>query len=139
MVRDKLKLGASKVAEPELESMWAALDVDKSGFMMAEEFGDFMRLGEAEKGPGWKERLAEQQAEKGRLARLEKETVGGRRVIDAEPASQEAMVELSKLFNAQLVDPTVFPGGADVGWFKLFLLVDADGSGMITWSEFSGA
>ena len=116
-----------------------AREQDKSGFLAAEEFGDFMRLGEAEKGPGWKERLAEQQAEKGRLARLEKESVGGRRVIDAEPASAEAMTELSKQFNAQLSDPLVFPGGADVGWFKLFLLVDEDGSGMITWDEFESA
>jgi len=139
MVREKLKLSTSKIPDAELESMWAALDTDKGGFVMAEEFGDFMRLGEAEKGPGWKERLAEQQAEKGRLARMEKESVGGRRVIDAEPASAEAMTELSKQFNAQLADPVLFPEGAEGAWFKLFTRLDRDGSGNVIFTEFEGA
>ena len=57
------------------------------GLAVADEFGHFMAKGAPEEGLTWKEKLQLEQDEKGRLAREEKLTANGRRIIDVEPAS----------------------------------------------------
>jgi len=135
MLRDELRLGKAKLSDEKLESAWAALDKDKSGFIVADEFADFMKMGAGEAGPNWKERLQAAQDEKGRLAREAREAYGGKKVITAEPASNEEVLVLSQMMNAELKkinpdDPTL--------WFKMFTHMDDDGSGKITYYEFSG-
>ena len=130
MVREELRLGKSQLAEWRMESAWSGLDKDKSGFITMQEFGDFMKRGKPEKGPTWKERLQAEQDEKGRQARLEKQTTSGRFVSTAEPADAEELQRLSTLLRAQLEDPS--------SWSAVFRQADSDGSGNITFAEFSG-
>ena len=69
-----------------------------------------MKLGAPEKGPGWKEKLAEKRAAEGAAARAEGAAYGGREVFgDVPAASSEELVALSKLMNARLQDPVLFP------------------------------
>ena len=69
----------------------------------------------------------------------DKKTVGGRTILKAEPMSPDEMLELSKMLNELLADETKFPKGSAGEWFKMFSHVDDDGSGKITFEEFSGA
>ena len=119
MVREELKLGKAKLPDEQLEEAWAALDSDKSGFVVAEEFGAFMKRGAGPKGPTWKERRQAAQDAKGAEARADKLTGGGRRIIDAPPASAEDMLELSQMLNKQLCDEKLFPKGSGTDWFKM--------------------
>jgi Ca2+-binding EF-hand superfamily protein len=59
-IREVLK--DDQVPENRLEALWRALDEDSSGFMIAGEFGRFMKL-------GWEEMLEEQQRVKSMLTR----------------------------------------------------------------------
>ena len=81
MIREELKLSKAKLPEAQVESAWAALDKDKSGFITVTEFGEFMGRGLPEGGvpqkQTWKERHAEAQAEKGKQARAEAQAYGG--------------------------------------------------------------
>uniref|UniRef100_A0A7S0P749 EF-hand domain-containing protein n=1 Tax=Calcidiscus leptoporus TaxID=127549 RepID=A0A7S0P749_9EUKA len=113
-----------------MESLWSALDKDKSGFVTMQEFGAFMKRGQPEKGPTWKERLQNEQDEKGRQARLEKQTTSGRFISTVEPASAEELQQLSVLLREQLEDPKM--------WSAVFRKAASDGSGNITFDEFSG-
>ena len=97
-----------------------------------------MKSGAPDKGPGWKEKLAEKRAAEGAKARAEGKAYGENEVHgDVEPASAEALVELSKLMNAKLQDPAIFPDPQARDWFKLFVHMDDDRSGKITYREFS--
>ena len=76
-----------------------------------------MKLGAPEKGPGWKEKLAEKRAAEGAAARAEGAAYGGREVFgDVPAASDEELVALSKLMNERLQDPAVFPDPAARDW-----------------------
>ena len=69
-----------------------------------------MKLGAPEKGPGWKEKLAEKRAAEGAAARAEGAAYGGREVFgDVPAASNDELLALSKLFNERLQDPELFP------------------------------
>ena len=63
MVRSELRITLDEMSSSLLKSVWAALDVDSSGFITAGEFGVFMRKGEAhlrasQPQSTWKQRLA---------------------------------------------------------------------------------
>ena len=45
MIREELKLSKARLPEGQVESAWAALDKDKSGFITVNEFGAFMQQG----------------------------------------------------------------------------------------------
>ena len=124
MVREELQLRKAELADWRMESLWSALDKDKSGFVTMQEFGAFMKRGQPEKGPTWKERLQNEQDEKGRQARLEKQTTSGRFISTVEPASAEELQQLSVLLREQLEDPKM--------WSAVFRKADSDGSGNIT-------
>ena len=82
----------------------------------AGEFGPFMKLGAPEKGPGWKEQLAEKKAAAAAAARKEKASYGGKEVFDVPPASQEELLELSTQMNTMLNDPVIFTDPAARDW-----------------------
>jgi Ca2+-binding EF-hand superfamily protein len=54
IVRDELQLTPKDVPEHELQAVYLALDKDKSGFITAGEFGQFMRLGAPDRVQGYK-------------------------------------------------------------------------------------
>ena len=63
MVRTELRLKPREVPDAKLKSLWAALDEDASGFIVAGEFGRFIKKGEAavralRPQMAWKERVA---------------------------------------------------------------------------------
>lgn len=47
MVRSELEISSSEMPDSMLKRVWVALDKDGSGYMVAGEFGAFMRKGEA--------------------------------------------------------------------------------------------
>ena len=117
LCREELKLKAGDVPDEELQGAWNALDDDDSGFITAGEFGPFMKSGAPPKGPGWKEKRAARKAADGKAARDATAAYGDREVYaDVEPATPEALVELSKKFNAKLQDAAIFPDPAARDW-----------------------
>ena len=68
MIREELKLSKSRLPEARVESAWAALDKDKSGFINVTEYGEFMQRAMPEGGwpkkKTWKERHAERRGER---------------------------------------------------------------------------
>ena len=76
-----------------------------------------MKLGAPEKGPGWKEKLAEKRAAEGAAARAAAAAYGGREVFGDVPAASDAeLAELSKLMNARLQDTALFPDPETREW-----------------------
>ena len=136
MVREVLRMGRAQLPEPALMQLWVALDDDRSGFITAAEFGRFMRKGEAPKGPGWKALRTERNLQLKKAVVGELDALVGRAVthklLAVERASDEEMLEVSKTLNAALA---LFPDPAARLWFKLFKLMDDDGSGRITYDE----
>ena len=130
LARHELRLAKTRISDEELELAWRGLDSDNSGFIGVSEFSKFMRQGAPAPGPTWKEKEAERQAEKGRLVREEKLRASGRRIINADPASAEQLQELSALLNGMLDSPSA--------WFQMFMHIDDDASGKITYEEFAG-
>ena len=84
--------------------------------LAAGEFGPFMKLGEPEKGPGWKEQLAEKKAAAAAAARKADASYGGREVFDVDAATADELHYLSSRMNAVLQDPAVFPDPATRDW-----------------------
>ena len=64
--------------ELQLQALWLALDLDRSGFLDVAEFGAFMRKGAPERGLGWKERRQSEADAKGAAARAEKDVHTGK-------------------------------------------------------------
>ena len=117
MCREELKMKVSDVPDVELQGAWNALDDDDSGFITAGEFGPFMKRGAPPKGPGWKEKRQKEKDKQREALKAEKEGYDGREVYaDVEPASDEALLELSKKFNARLQDPKLFPNENTRDW-----------------------
>jgi hypothetical protein len=125
-----------------------ALDADDSGSINGGEFGHFMRLAERladmerARGPApktWKERLIENQQERGRLTRRESDKQVGRdmtaSLAEVLPADKDSVRRLSELLNSKL---TLFPDPNTRTWYKLFQYIDHNGSGRISWYEFKG-
>ena len=75
-----------------------------------------MKLGAPEKGPGWKEQLAEKKAAAAAAAREAGASYGGMEVFDVPPASQEELLELSTQMNTMLNDPVIFTDPAARDW-----------------------
>ena len=120
LCREELEMSKKKVPDLQLQGAWNALDDDDTGFITAGEFGPFMKLGAPDKGPGWKEKLAEKRAAEGAAARAEAAAYGGKEVFgDVPAASAEELVALSKLMNGRLQDPEIFPDPAARDWCVL--------------------
>ena len=78
MVRQELRLPPHVLPEAALRAVWRALDVDGTGFIEVREFGQFMRKGEAERGPSWHEKRLIEKAAEGAATRRESEILVGR-------------------------------------------------------------
>lgn len=140
MIREVLKLGRAQLAEPQLMAVWVALDDDRSGYITAAEFGRFMRKGEPPKGPGWKALRTERNRQVKQAVVHELDALVGRTVthklLTVQAATDEEMLEVSKTLNEAL---SLFADPAARSWFKLFKLMDDDGSGRITYDELNAA
>ena len=159
MVRSELRITLDEMSSSLLKSVWAALDVDSSGFITAGEFGVFMRKGEAhlrasQPQSTWKQRLASSrrlEAEAVTLA-LTKEKRAMVGVEAAEPAQvpldllpssvspqsppaalHDQVLELSERLNRQVA--RIEPVPSKQCWYRVFKIMDDDGSGKITYSE----
>ena len=133
MVRNELKVTSKDLDDRVLKSVWKVLDADGSGYIDAGEFGRFMRPGEAAVGQEtWKTKLHAQRHTEAQasLAVRHKEK---RAMEGVAPASEQDVNALSIVLNRRLA--TVFPGGSG-SWFKLYVHVDQDRSGKITFDEF---
>ena len=135
MIREELKLKKKDLPDDEVKALWLALDADLGGFVSADEFGKFMRKGEPEKGPTWKERRQAQKAKEGAAVRAENDERVGKALNEQfagiEAASDEALTALSQKMNAKLQDSAIFPDPNARDWFKLFAHIDDDGSGWV--------
>ena len=68
--KEGLALKKKDISDDELQAVWAALDPGgKQGCLKSKEFGAFMRRGQGDAGPGWKERQQAAQDAKGKEAR----------------------------------------------------------------------
>ena len=133
MVRNELKLKPADLNDKVLKSVWKALDSDVSGYIEAGEFGRFMRRGEATVGEEtWKSRLRAQRHEEAQASLVVRHK-DKRAMEGVAPASKQDVDALSLCLNRRLA--TVFPGGTG-NWFKLYVHVDLDRSGKITFDEF---
>ena len=132
MVRNELKVTSKDLDDRVLKQVWKVLDADGSGYIDAGEFGRFMRPGEAAVGETWKTKLHAQRhmEAQAQLAVRHKEK---RAMEGVAPASEKDVNALSVVLNRRL--STVFPGGSG-SWFKLYVHVDQDRSGKITFDEF---
>ena len=137
MVRLKLKVGKKKISDTELAALWLNLDQDRSGFLDANDFGDFMRKGAPEQGETWKEKLQKQRSEEKKAEDAKMDALVGRNLnaafADVEPAPAEEVEALSVLCNEALL---AAPGTND--WFKCFGKIDKDGSGRVSYDEVCG-
>ena len=143
MVRNEaggLRLGEDKLPEARLQSLWRALDEDASGYITVKEFGLFMKQGEtAASGPGWKEkRTAFNRAEAEEMTKKinqERSAMAG-----VQPASKEELRELAVSFNQNMQVLLVGTAGGDAtaSWYKLFIGMDQDKSGRVTYVELKG-
>ena len=132
MVRNELRIPSKDLDDKVLKQVWKVLDADGSGYIEAGEFGRFMRPGEAAVGETWKSRLHAQRRMEVQveLAVRHKEK---RAMEGVAPASEKEVNALSVVLNRRLA--TVFPGNSG-SWFKLYVHVDQDRSGKITFDEF---
>ena len=143
MVRSEasgLALQPAQLPEPRLRSLWRALDEDASGYITVKEFGLFMKQGEtAASGPGWKEkRTAFNRAEAEEMTKKinqERSAMAG-----VQPASKEEVRELAVSFNQNMQVLLVGTAGGDAtaSWYKLFIGMDQDKSGRVTYVELKG-
>jgi Ca2+-binding EF-hand superfamily protein len=137
MVRGTLKLGPSELTREKLQALWKALDEDSSGWLSAGEWGRFMKLGVPPQGTPRRERVLNERIANFRRQRAEMaERVGTDltdKLVGVEAAGKGEVKELSSTVNAKLAE--LYPGDPGA-WYKLFKLVDLDGSGRVSWSEF---
>ena len=68
-IRVTLKLGRKALSDAQMGALWLALDQDRSGFLCANDFGDFMILGAPEQGETWKQRLQKEKDAEGAAVR----------------------------------------------------------------------
>ena len=125
--------------EHQLQSLWKALDTDGSGWMAAGEFGRFMRRGEPEKGPTWKEKLHSRNAASRKAVKEDIDRRTGReltrKLADVQAARLDEVERLSKLLNEKMA---IFPDPACREWFKMFAHMDDDQTGRISYKELAG-
>jgi len=135
-LRTKLKMTKKICSDQQLGALWLALDREPcSGFVDANEFMDFMRLGAPEEGETWKERLQKVQDAKGASVRQQLDELTGRdlnaKFADVTPMDKAEMATVAVLFHEQLMNQPVHLRD----WWKMFLATDTDGSGRIQFDE----
>ena len=113
------------------------MDIKNQGALKSDAFGKFMKMGQGDAGPTWKEKLAAEKAAEGAAARADMDEKVGRadnkRFEGITKAEPDAVLNLSKMLNAEMAASTQ-PHLND--WFKMFTKIDDDGSGRIQFPEF---
>jgi len=142
MIRDELQLLPSDVPNRTLKAVWVALDADSSGVVSYGEFGRFMREGETvlDKPAQARVGLVTRRQQEAAALRAQRDKMFHRdlkaAMANKPRASDEDIALLSRRLNKrlrELVKPPATPS-----WFKLFRHMDDDGSGKISFAEFSG-
>ena len=140
MVREELRLLARELPEERLQSVWRALDADNSGFVTAGEFGRFMRQGKRADGVPWRERVGAKNRAAAEEVKADLDRRVGRDVsqqlAEVRPAGGELVQQMSERLNAKM--DVLFLDPQSREWFKLYAHMDDDGSGRISYREFSG-
>ena len=115
------------------------MDIKNQGALKSDAFGKFMKMGQGDAGPTWKEKLAAEKAAEGAAARADMDEKVGRadnkRFEGITKAEPDAVLNLSKMLNAEMAASTQ-PHLND--WFKMFTKIDDDGSGRIQFPEIEG-
>ena len=115
------------------------MDIKNQGALKSDAFGKFMKMGQGDAGPTWKEKLAAEKAAEGAAARADMDEKVGRadnkRFEGITKAEPDAVLDLSKMLNAEMAASTQ-PHLQD--WFKMFAKIDDDGSGRIQFPEIEG-
>ena len=142
MVRSELKQGAAELPKDELLALWKALDADGSGLVTIGEFGQFMKLGAPEKGPGWREQRTMRNLVAKQAAQAESDAHAGRDITQALAGVGRASDDELVAFAARLLSATqssVDPakGGDSKAFFKIFSRMDPDRSGKVDYGEFT--
>ena len=161
MVREVggLALSLEELPERKLKSIWLVLDADNSGLISAGEFGAFVRLGveadakpKASQGEGdegdpklkfvdvaWRKRVLSDKRQKAAKVRQEFGRLMSHDIkalmVDAPRATAEELQALSVSLNRKM--HAMQRRDNSVSFFKLFKHIDEDGSGQISYSEFS--
>jgi Ca2+-binding EF-hand superfamily protein len=139
--RGPLRMATKQLPPEKLRQLWKGLDADASGFIDAGELSRFLKLGAREQvAPAVlaRARSVAAKAKEAAAVVAETERLQERQValkaMEVEPASEEEVRQLGDLFAKQLHDLT--PSGVS-NVIKLFKQMDRDGSGHVTFAEFS--
>ena len=136
-----LQLNRTQMPESKIRRLWRALDEDSSGYIDAGEFGRFMKKGEAGESQVEKARrdLLASRAASSKALRAESDARVGRDLSHSlaglEPASEEEVGALAEQVSAKM--PQLLPMGTERAWIKLFKLLNEDGTGRLSFAEFS--
>ena len=136
------ELKQAQLSKPDLASLWKALDADNSGLVTIGEFGQFMKLGAPEKGPGWREQRTMRNLVAKQAAQAESDAHAGRDITQALAGVGRASDDELVAFAARLLSATqssVDPakGGDSKAFFKIFSRMDPDRSGKVDYGEFT--
>ena len=142
MVRSQLRLAKAELPHSKLESLWVALDEDRSGMISAGEFGRFMKKGAPklpQEGPrAARKMVLERKATERALIKAEQAVLVGRDVADrmllVDAATEDEVVEMAFKITERIGSKVLPP--TDRNWIKFFNLIDDDHSGRISYQEF---
>jgi Ca2+-binding EF-hand superfamily protein len=142
LVRHRLELSSHVLPDEHLQSLWVALDSERSGSLSWQSFNRFTRRGERKLGELHRSSLRHQKevrAKENAAAVRAMKAARTHRHIKQEligvPRADAGMVKsLSERCNQQLRD---LYQDEHQSWFKLFKHMDKDSSGLISFAEFS--
>ena len=137
-VRDTLRCDKKELPELKLLGLWKALDDDGSGFISAGEFGRFMRAGEtdtqAKRTAGARKQLQRRLALQKQEMQSDYDKLVGRdinvKLKRVKAMGDEEMDALSTFLNRRMHEVSRVRD-----WYKLYKLIDNDGSGRICFGE----
>ena len=130
----KIPVKKKMMPDDVLKMVWVAIGGDAGG-LKSDKFGPFMKKGQGDAGPGWKEKLAQKKASEGAAARADMDARVGRdlnkKFAGIEAATEAEVAELSaKVWKGLDQLPTHMRDP-----FKMFSTMDEDKSGRVQFGE----